>query len=74
MARGFELVGLAVGKEGRIGRTAGHAGPLVPHLRGRVRDPRRPLALVLTREMVETQTGLYLIRLFAFLLIVGDRG
>ncbi len=29
------------------------------------------LALVLTREMLETQTGLYLIRLFAFLLILG---
>jgi len=29
------------------------------------------LALVLTRDMVETQTGLYLIRLFAFLLILG---
>jgi hypothetical protein len=28
------------------------------------------LALVLTRDMVETQTGLYLIRLFAFLLIL----
>lgn len=29
------------------------------------------VALVLTREMLETQTGLYLIRLFAFLLILG---
>jgi hypothetical protein len=29
------------------------------------------LALVLTTDMVETQTGLYLIRLFAFLLILG---
>jgi len=29
------------------------------------------LALVLTREMLETQTGLYVIRLFAFLLILG---
>jgi uncharacterized membrane protein YeiB len=29
------------------------------------------LALVLTREMLETQTGLYLIRLFAFLLILA---
>lgn len=29
------------------------------------------LALVLTREMVETPTGLYLIRLLAFLLILG---
>lgn len=29
------------------------------------------LALVLTREMIETQTGLYLLRLFAFLLILG---
>jgi MFS family permease len=29
------------------------------------------LALVLAREMLETQTGLYLIRLFAFLLILG---
>lgn len=29
------------------------------------------LALVLTREMTETHTGLYLVRLFAFLLILG---
>ncbi len=29
------------------------------------------VALVLTREMLETQTGLYLLRLFAFLLILG---
>lgn len=29
------------------------------------------LALALTRDMMETQTGLYLIRLFAFLLILG---
>ena len=29
------------------------------------------VALVLTREMLESQTGLYLIRLFAFLLILG---
>lgn len=29
------------------------------------------LALVLTREMLETQTGLYVVRLFAFLLILG---
>lgn len=29
------------------------------------------LALVLTREMLETYTGLYLVRLFAFLLILG---
>ena len=29
------------------------------------------LALVLTREMLESQTGLYVIRLFAFLLILG---
>jgi hypothetical protein len=29
------------------------------------------LALVLTREMIEDHTGLYLIRLFAFLLILG---
>ncbi len=29
------------------------------------------LALVLTRDMMETQTGLYLVRLFAFLLILG---
>jgi amino acid transporter len=29
------------------------------------------LALALAREMLETQTGLYLIRLFAFLLILG---
>jgi uncharacterized membrane protein YeiB len=29
------------------------------------------LALALTRDMMETQTELYLIRLFAFLLILG---
>lgn len=29
------------------------------------------LALVFTREMIEDHTGLYLIRLFAFLLILG---
>jgi hypothetical protein len=29
------------------------------------------VALVLTREMLESQTGLYVIRLFAFLLILG---
>jgi hypothetical protein len=29
------------------------------------------LALILTREMLETQTGLYVVRLFAFLLILG---
>ncbi len=29
------------------------------------------LALVLTQDMLETQTGLYLIRLFAFVLILG---
>ena len=29
------------------------------------------LALVLTRQMVETGTGLYLVRLFAFLLILA---
>jgi hypothetical protein len=29
------------------------------------------LALVLTRNMAETGTGLYLLRLFAFLLILG---
>lgn len=29
------------------------------------------LALVLTREMVESQTGLYVLRLFAFLLILA---
>jgi hypothetical protein len=29
------------------------------------------IALVLTRDMLESQTGLYLIRLFAFLLILG---
>jgi hypothetical protein len=28
------------------------------------------LALILTREMLETQTGLYVVRLFAFLLIL----
>ena len=33
------------------------------------------LALVLSRDMVEDDTGLYLVRLFAFLLILGgDRG
>ena len=29
------------------------------------------LALVLTRDMLESQTGLYLVRLFAFLLILA---
>ncbi|HYC33833.1 MAG TPA: DUF5985 family protein [Gemmatimonadales bacterium] len=29
------------------------------------------VALVLTRDMLESQTGLYVIRLFAFLLILG---
>lgn len=29
------------------------------------------LALIFTREMIEDHTGLYLIRLFAFLLILG---
>jgi hypothetical protein len=29
------------------------------------------LALVLTRDMLESQTGLYIVRLFAFLLILG---